>query len=130
MTRLSECDIRRRGLDADDVTGRGDRGDGHRQSPGPRSNVQYDIDVANPGKSHQQRHQLSTPSAHEALVRIASRKHPALRPGASAEDARGHGGHGRHEQDEDEGVPGPSLGASARTIGSNPAATTTAPITI
>jgi hypothetical protein len=52
MTRPGKVDIRCGGITADHAAGRGARNDSRCQRPSPRSDVQYVIAVANPGKSH------------------------------------------------------------------------------
>src|SRR4030095_16666241 len=75
MPRLSDRNIRCRGIDADDLAGRGHGGDSRRQGTRPRSEVQYHVARANSGEFHHEWRARSTPSAHEALVRVACGKH-------------------------------------------------------
>jgi hypothetical protein len=71
MTPLGEGDIRCGGINANDVTGRGNCGDSRRQCPGSRSDIKDGIAVANSGKFDHERGEGPTPSAHEPLVLVA-----------------------------------------------------------
>ena len=71
MTGLGEGDVRRRRIDADDVTGRRNRRDGGGQRTGPRPDVKHGIAVAYRGEFHEEWGECATPPAHEALVGIA-----------------------------------------------------------